>query len=97
MAVRARPLIVALLSMPLAITAFGQPSKSQPITLYRESVQEGNSIVNLVNYNDPKGEWALSHCEELRKLYEAKYRYRYICAPVIDKAFRPDVQWTVKE
>jgi hypothetical protein len=66
---------------------------SQPITLYRDTVNSGNSMTSLVNHNDPNGVIALKHCEDLRELYEKQYFRRFICSSESFSEFIPKIRW----
>ena len=62
---------------------------SQLVVLYKHSVAPGNSVVSFLNYNDENGQFASVHCEELRRMYEAKEQIKYICSTVVFDDFKP--------
>lgn len=65
---------------------------SQLVVLYKDSVGPGNSVVSLLNHNDETGQFASVHCEELRRMYEAKERIKYICSTVVFDDFKPSIK-----
>jgi hypothetical protein len=81
----------------LLLVGCGDEKSSQPITLYRESISSGNSIVSFVNHNDPEGITATSYCEIFRQAYEKKYPEKYFCVPLVFQEFKPDVKWRVPQ
>jgi hypothetical protein len=83
-------LILSLLLMTqlIACTAKG----SQLVVLYRGSVDPGNSIVSFINNADETGQFATSHCEELRHLYEIREKTKYFCSTVVFEAFKPAIK-----
>ncbi len=71
-----------------------QPSKeaSQLVVLYKERVASGNSLVSFVNHNDPTGQYALKHCEELREIYSSREKIPHICSTIMFADFRPRIK-----
>jgi hypothetical protein len=78
------------------LLACSKKNTSQPITLYKDAIASGNSIVSFVNSYDENGTIAMGFCEEMRLLYEKKFSARYFCAPVSFADFTPRVDWTEK-
>lgn len=66
---------------------------SQLVTLYRESVSEGNGIVSVIRWNDPNGIWAIEHCKALEKYYERENGQDYICSTVVFDEYKPRIKW----
>lgn len=62
---------------------------SQLVVLYRQEVAPGTSIVSFVNYNDPTGQFATRHCEELRAIYSNREPIPYFCSTIVFEGFRP--------
>lgn len=83
---RVLPVLVAL-----SVSACGEKA-SQLVVLYKDSVAPGNSVVSLVNHNDRTGQFASVHCEELRRIYEARERIKYICSTVVFDEFKPSIK-----
>lgn len=54
------------------LSACGNDTKSQLVALYRNSVEPGNSIVSFINKNDETGQYATTHCENLKSIYMEK-------------------------
>ena len=85
-------LLIALLSL---MSGCNEKEPSQMVTLYMGSVANGKSIINLVDYHDPNGVQALGFCEDLKNLYEKRWREKYYCASFQYKEYLPDVKWTL--
>lgn len=66
--------------------------KSQLVVLYKYSIEPGNSIVALVNYEDETGARAAGHCEKLKELYQAKDKIDYICSTITLDEFKPTIK-----
>jgi hypothetical protein len=84
-------LAVALVGSAIA----GDPRPSQPITLYRGSIESGNAVVSFVRYDDPNGTWARNACEDLRRYWESKEFQKYFCEPLIWEEWVPRIEWRV--
>lgn len=91
----ARGGFLLLLAITTLITGCEQRKPSQVITLYKGNIASGNSIVNFVDHNDPNGVWAQGFCEDMKKLYEAKWREKYYCAGVQYEEFIPEIKWMI--
>jgi hypothetical protein len=83
-------LSVALIAL---LAACSQKKDSRPITLYKNTVSVGNSVVSFVSHNDRDGSFSMIHCEAMRKLYEQKYRENYMCSTYKDDEYIPNVKW----
>jgi hypothetical protein len=84
--------------IPILILAFtllsacGNDTKSQLVVLYRNSVEPGNSIVSFINKNDETGQYATTHCENLKSIYMEKEKINYICSTVVFDEFKPSIK-----
>lgn len=87
-----KPTHATILLSIVAITSCGDTERSQLVVLYKSSVSPGNSVVSFVNHNDESGQLASVHCEELRRVYEAKEGIRYICSTVVFDEFKPTIK-----
>lgn len=74
------------------LSACGNGTKSQLVVLYRSSVEPGNSIVSFLNKNDETGQYAATHCENLKSIYIEKERTNYICSTVVFDEFKPSIK-----
>jgi hypothetical protein len=81
------------LSSLILLSACDGKKESRPITLYKNSVSVGNSVISFVSHNDRDGSFSMIHCEELRKLYERKYQENYMCSTYKDEEFIPRIKW----
>lgn len=84
---------VFFLFLSIAMVGCNYKKESQVITLYKISVSDGNSIINFVSHDDPNGTRALGFCEDMKNLYENKWRERYYCSSVQFDEFIPEVKW----
>lgn len=94
MCVAIRTLLLLLTFMTL-VTGCDQRKPSQVVTLYKDTIASGNSIVNFVDHNDPNGVWALGFCEDMKKMYEIKWREKYYCASIQYDEFVPEIKWAI--
>jgi hypothetical protein len=88
---------IILISALSGITGCDEQKSSQVITLYKGSIASGNSIVNFVDYEDPNGSYAQGFCEDLKKLYEKKWRETYYCSSTQFKKFLPKIKWHISD
>lgn len=89
-------MVILIATLPFFIGCAEQ-KPSQVITLYKGSIASGNSVVNFVDHNDPNGAYAQGFCEDMKKLYEQKWRETYYCSSVQFKKFVPDLKWNLSD
>lgn len=88
-------IIISLVNMSCAFET--KSELSQLVVLYRDSIVEGNSMVSFISHDDPTGEWAMKHCENLKKLYMRDEAREYICSTFIFENFRPKIKQSLPE
>jgi hypothetical protein len=81
-------LIISLLILP----SCSNDDKSQLVVLYKGTVEPGNSVISFVNKNDKTGQFATTHCENLRRLYIAREKINYICSTIVFDDFKPSIK-----
>lgn len=89
--------VVIFIAILPFISGCAEQKPSQVITLYKGSIASGNSIVNFVNHNDPSGAYSEGFCEDMKKLYEKKWRETYYCSSIQFKKFVPDLKWNLSD
>jgi len=83
---------IILLAIFAALLSGCEGEKSQIVVLYKNSVATGNSVVSFINYSDPHGEIASMYCEDLRKVYSARYQITYVCSTEVFEEYRPEIK-----
>ena len=76
----------------LILSSCSNDDESQLVVLYRDTVEPGNSVVSFINKNDKTGQFATSHCENLRQQYIAKEKINYICSTIVFDDFKPSIK-----
>ena len=76
----------------LILSACSKDDKSQLVVLYKGTVEAGNSIVSFINKNDDTGQYAMTHCENLRQQYIAQEKVKYICSTIVFDDFKPAIK-----
>ena len=84
--------IPILVLASILLSACGNDTKSQLIVLYRSSVEPGNSVVSFINKNDGTGQYATTHCENLKSIYMEKEKIIYICSTIVFDEFKPSIK-----
>ena len=84
--------ITVLFLASTLLTSCGNDTKSQLVVLYRNSVEPGNSIVSFINKDDETGQYATTHCENLKSVYIEKEKINYICSTVVFDEFKPSIK-----
>lgn len=81
-----------ILSSLLLLAACHSDGKSQLVVLYRGTVEPGNSVVSFISKNDKTGQFATTHCENLRQVYVAKEKINYVCSTIVFDDFKPSIK-----
>ncbi len=76
----------------LILSACSKDDKSQLVVLYKSTVEAGNSVVSFVNKNDETGQYAMTHCENLRQQYMTQEKIMYICSTIVFDDFKPAIK-----
>lgn len=81
-----------LILVSTVISACGNNTESQLVVLYKSSVEPGNSVVSFISKNDETGQYATTHCENLKSIYMEKEKINYVCSTVVFDEFKPSIK-----
>jgi hypothetical protein len=84
--------IILALFLTITGVCLAEENASQLVVLYKGEIAAGQSVVAFIGHNDPNGQYAAKHCEELKSLYTAKEQIPYYCSTVVFKEFKPEIK-----